>query len=216
MLLDVFETWGFRDFNNDSPVHVNEMMQDQKPVILPHGFLYFFFAFTCTRVSALSARWQALSQQGLGWPLRRWIVDRFSRGRQQNEEPTFGNFKVQKNESSTFFFWLERRFYAPKSGEIEPVLEDRSGTDFLPETGCFFGYRYFDGTLGVGCLCPMFFRWQAQLVWCIGSVHWKHLVFPTFSKNDENGGASQVHWKLTFFCWTAEVSTVCLIQLVST
>ena len=80
------------------------------------------------------------------------------RGRQQNEEPTFGNFKVQKNESSTFFFLVGAKKNAPKSGEIEPVLEDRSGTDFLPETGCFFRYRYFDGTLGVGCLCPMFFR----------------------------------------------------------
>ena len=80
------------------------------------------------------------------------------RGRQQNEESTFGNFKVQKNESSTFFFLVGAKKNAPKSGEIEPVLEDRSGTDFLPETGCFFRYRYFDGTLGVGCLCPMFFR----------------------------------------------------------
>lgn len=139
MFLDVFETWGFRDFNNDSPVHVNEMMQDQKPVILPHGFLYYlFFAFTCTSVSALSARCSWLFfQKRLGWPLRRLS----------------GNSRSRKTNSSTFFF-LERRFYAPISGEIEPVLEDRSGTDFLPETGCFFRYDYFDGFSGRRMFVP--------------------------------------------------------------
>ena len=144
-------------------------------------FSTIFFAFTCTRVSALSARWQALSQQRLGWPLRScvdrktWTPTKWRADFRELQGP-------EKRIVNVFFFGLERRFYAPKSGEIEPVLEDRSGTDFLPETGCFFRYRYFDGTLGVGCLCPMFFRWQAQLVWCIGSVHWKHLVFPTFSQ----------------------------------
>lgn len=93
-----------------------------------------------------------------------------------------GTSRSRKTNRQRFFFLVGAKKNAPKSGEIEPVLEDRSGTDFLPETGCFFRYRYFDGTLGVGCLCPMFFRWQAQLVWCIGSVHWKHLVFPTFSQ----------------------------------
>lgn len=52
------------------------------------------------------------------------------------------------------FFFLERRFYAPISGEIEPVLEDRSGTDFLPETGFFFRYDYFDGFSGRRMFVP--------------------------------------------------------------
>lgn len=172
MFLDVFETWGFRDFNDDSPVHVNEMMQDQKPVILPHGFLY-----TCTRVSALRGDRLCLSNDLVGHlEDGSWIGSKWRADFRELQGP-------EKRIVNVFFFLVGAEKNAPKSGEIEPVLEDRSGTDFLPETGCFFRYRrYFDGTLGVGCLCPMFFRWQAQLVWCIGSVHWKHLVFPTFSQ----------------------------------
>lgn len=94
MFLDVFETWGFRDFNNDSPVHVNEMMQDQKPVILPHGFLYYlFFAFTCTSVSALSARCS-------------WLF--FSNDLVGHLEDDFREIQgPEKRIRQRFFFWSE-------------------------------------------------------------------------------------------------------------
>lgn len=129
MFLDVFETWGFRDFNNDSPVHVNEMMQDQKPVILPHGFLYYlFFAFTCTSVSALSARCSWLFfQQRLGWPLRRRLS---------------GNSRSRKTNSSTVFFF-GAKILCTDFGGNRTRFRGSIRNGFSTRNGIFFQVRLF-------------------------------------------------------------------------